>query len=156
VGIYRLNVADSGGILFVPARVTLSPDDAEAFRLSGRSIPPPVIANLVLDTGSALSSLAPAVLQQLHSPSCGKTRVQSSVGSQPAFLYRVHLEFLKGTLASLSHVAVAGLEMPTRLRANFQGVLGRDMLSHWETFYSGPRGRLTIRDHKSFWGWLFS
>jgi hypothetical protein len=45
--------------------------------------------------------------------------------------------------------------MPSRL-ASYQGVIGREVLRAWETFYSGPRQRLAIRDYRSFWGWLCS
>jgi len=45
--------------------------------------------------------------------------------------------------------------MPRRLAA-YDGVIGRKLLLVWETFYSGLRQQLTIRDYRSFWGWLFS
>jgi hypothetical protein len=45
--------------------------------------------------------------------------------------------------------------MPADLAA-YQGVLGRNVLRQWETLYSGLRQRLTVRDSRSLWGWLFS
>jgi hypothetical protein len=47
------------------------------------------------------------------------------------------------------------LTLPPKL-AGYDGVLGRDLLNRWEFLYGGLSKRLTIRDYRSFWGWLFS
>jgi hypothetical protein len=67
----------------------------------------------------------------------------------------VRLEFLAGSLASLPNWPMACLPMPVKL-AGYNGVVGRDILQHWEVFYSGLRKRLSIRDYASIWGWLAS
>jgi hypothetical protein len=69
-------------------------------------------------------------------------------------LYEILVAFPGSTLASLE-VRVAGLQMPSNLQT-FQGIIGRDILDHWEFFYSGLRRRFTIRDKRSIRGWLFS
>jgi len=82
--------------------------------------------------------------------------VQGLTGSKAASLHLVSVDFLNGGLAPIPKLAIACLEMPPIFRQEYQGVLGRDVLHRWETLYSGPRRRLTIRDHASVWGWLFA
>ncbi len=77
------------------------------------------------------------------------------MGSAETGLYWVRLDFPGTALTSLSEIVVARLPLPPSL-VGFHGVIGRDLLGRWESFfYEGRRGRFTIRDRPPFWfRWL--
>jgi hypothetical protein len=97
-------------------------------------VPRRKVVGLIVDTGARYCTLKPELIEELAA-AC--------------------LTFPLGTLAPLPAVLVAGLPMPADLAA-YDGVIGRNVLRGWESFYSGPRQLLTIRDRASFWGWLLS
>jgi hypothetical protein len=113
------------------------------------------MVGLVVDTGSRYCFLKPELIRQLALPLERSVYVRTPLGEGSASLYTACFTFPLGTLAPLPAVLVAGLKMPADLAA-YGGVIGRNVLRGWESFYSGPRRLLTIRDHTSLWGWLLS
>ncbi|HEX5272793.1 MAG TPA: hypothetical protein VFW33_19985 [Gemmataceae bacterium] len=99
--------------------------------------------------------MKPELIEELALRAERSVYVRTHLGEDSASLYTARLTFPLSTLASLPAVLVAGLPMPADLAA-YGGVIGRNVLRGWESFYSGPRQLLTIRDHVSLWGWLFS
>jgi hypothetical protein len=152
MGIYRAIVQD---VLFLPVRITLPESDAAVLLQATGEIPLPVVGRLVLDTGARRSSLAPMVLARLRCPIRGHGAIQTVTGQQVVTTHDVCLEFLEGTLKPLTRWTVVRHAMPPRL-AEYDGVIGRDILAGWEVVYRGPRRRLTVRDRASVWGWLAS
>jgi hypothetical protein len=151
MGDYRGRVAD---LLFVPVDISRP----QAPRGSpGRRQPPSrrALVSLILDSGSGYCSLKPEVIRRLEPPLRRSVLVRTHLGEGSAGLYAARLTFPLGSLAPLSDILIAGLAMPADLAA-YDGVIGRNVLRGWETLYSGPRQRLTVRDHRSLWGWLLS
>jgi hypothetical protein len=149
MGLFRSAVQDR---LTVPARVRLPPGVEEAFRALRRSIPAPIPARLLIDTGSKRSSMVPLILDRLAPTIAGRATVETSFTSAQTELHWVRLEFPGSSLAAVPELAVARLPLPPSLH-DFHGVVGRDLLGIWESFhYQGRRRRLTIRDTPP---WLF-
>jgi hypothetical protein len=152
MGIYRCEVED---VLFLPVRVSFPRAEAR-LRLSAESeVSSPLLVRLILDSGSRYCSLRPHLMRQLRPPFLRRVEAQTQLGTSATEMFTVDLAFAEDRLAPLSSIRIVALGMPPRLRA-YDGVIGRDVLSRWEILYRGPRGRLTIRDHASFWGWLCS
>jgi hypothetical protein len=151
MGSYRGHVPD---LLLVPASVS-RPSPDPVVEKKGNPDAADVLVSLMLDTGAKYCSVTPEIIQQLGLPFLRPARVSTHIGQGAANLYVASLAFPASSLAALPTVIVAGLAMPPHL-AGCHGVIGRDVLRRWETFYSGPRERLTVRDHRSVWGWLCS
>jgi hypothetical protein len=152
MGRYRSTVQDH---LVMPAQALLTTGTQLLFRQLGRPVVGPVATRLLIDTGSKRSSLVPSVLNRLSPPSMGVVRVETSLASLATELFAIRLEFAASSLAPVPLLAVARLPLPASLR-DYQGVIGRDLLSRWESLvYEGRRGRLTIRDTPGgLFGWL--
>ncbi len=143
MGLLRAAVRDR---LILPARTLLPLDVERVFRMLGRPIPAPIAVQLVIDTGSKRSSIVPSVLNRLLPTTAGRAVVETTFASAESELLWVRLEFPGASLAAEPHLAVARLPMPPSLR-DYHGVVGRDLLSKWESFlYEGRRGQFTIRD----------
>lgn len=110
---------------------------------------------LVLDTGSRRSTLISAILNQLRLPSIGEIVLQTALAQSRVRLFNVRIEFALGSLLPIPRMIVVGAPVPRKL-SGFDGVIGRDILSRWEIFISGPRKRLVVRDGASWRGWLCS
>src|SRR5438552_4002148 len=145
MGIYRGQVQD---IPCLPIKVSLPVEESRFLRWMGRTVPAAAEVTVIVDTGSKRSSLRPRILQELHCPRRSTVQVQTSTGQGAAVFYVACIEFPASTLKPFPRALVAGLSMPQTLAA-YDGVIGRDILSRWETFYSGLREQLTIRDHIS-------
>jgi hypothetical protein len=143
MGSYRSTVQDR---LVLPAQVLLPHETEQVFRLLGRQIPAATRMHLMIDTGSGRSSLVPSVLNHLTPQLYVRARVETSAGSVETELYWVRLEFPSSSMAAVPELAVARLPLPRSLQG-FHGLIGRDLLSRWESFlYEGRRRRVTIRD----------
>jgi hypothetical protein len=69
-------------------------------------------------------------------------------------LFWVRLDFPGAGLAPIELVQVARLAMPPDL-AQFHGLLGRDLLRRFHSFYyDGRRGLCILRDTPGLFGWL--
>lgn len=82
-------------------------------------------------------------------------RVETSVPAVETDLFWDRLDFPVSSLAPIPLLAVARLPMPPFLR-EYHGVVGRDLLSRWESFhYEGRLARFTIRYTRGgLFGWL--
>ena len=144
MGIYRGRVQD---LLTIP--VSVSPPGSGPAAVRER------LVTFVLDSGSSYLFAHTRRHSRVGPPLQRRVRVSTQLSESAASLYEASFAFPTCTLAPIPKVTVASLPMPQRLAA-YKGVIGRDLLRAWETFYGGPRGQLTIRDYRSFWGWLFS
>jgi hypothetical protein len=80
--------------------------------------------------------------------------MMTSLGTTHTRLHWVRLEFPDTDLLPIPILAVARLSLPPNM-TGFHGVLGRDVLSRWESFHwQGRRGRLAIRDVPGWFAWL--
>jgi hypothetical protein len=152
MGKYAVAVQDH---LAVDARVLLTRGIERARRLLGREVFAPVSVRLSIDTGSKRSALLYSVLDHLGSVAGGAARLETSLTSGTVELHWVQLEFPGTTLRGIPQLLVARVRMPPSMHA-FHGVIGRDLLSQWESFqYEGRRRRITIRDTPGgLFGWL--
>jgi hypothetical protein len=141
--------------LILPALVALIPEQEQWLRILDRAIPAPIPVQLLIDTGSTRSSLVPSVLGRLNPEQSGVARLETSLATARAALFRIRLEFPHTKLGSIPELIVARVPLPSSL-SGFHGVIGRDLLRRWESFhYQGLRGRLTIRDTPSWlWRWI--
>jgi hypothetical protein len=144
---YNTTVQDR---LILPAFVALIPEQEQWLRILGRAVPEPIPVQLLIDTGSTRSSLIPSVLGRLNPEQSGVARLETSLATARAALFRIRLEFPHAKLAPIPELIVARVPLPSSLSA-FHGVIGRDLLRQWESFrYQGLRGRLTIRDRANW------
>jgi len=148
MGIYRSLVQD---VLTIPVSISLPRLRHEPSRPLSRG----KLLTFVLDSGSTYCSLTPQLIREIGLPFRNRVSVSTQLRSSIVLTYDASLAFPTCTLAPFPRVVVAALPMPRRLAA-YDGVIGRRLLERWETFYSGLRRRLVIRDYRSFWGWLFS
>lgn len=152
MGSYRTTVEDR---LVLPAQVLLTRETEQGFRVLGRPMPAPMAVRLMIDTGSGRSTLVPSVLDHLTPLRYTRARVVTSAGSLETELFWVRLEFPGTSLAPVPELAVARLPLPRSVQG-FHGLIGRDLLSRWESLhYEGRRRRLTIRDTlPGLFGWF--
>lgn len=143
MGKYTATVEDH---LVVPARVLQTLEQEQVFRLAQRPVPASVAVRLLIDTGSKRTMLVPGVVRHLQLPAGSSVRVETSLVHGETTLFWVRLEFPQTSLAPIPELAVVRLSMPPSL-ATFHGVIGRDLLSRWESLlYEGRLGRFTVRD----------
>jgi hypothetical protein len=152
MGRYRSSVYDR---LILPARISLPQETEQLYRLLRRPVPTPTAISLLIDTGSKRSSIAPSILNRLMPVAARRIKVETTTGALDTELLWVRLEFPGTSLKPVPQLAVARLPMPPSLQ-EFHGVVGRDLLSTWDSFlYEGRRGRFTIRDvPPGLFGWL--
>ncbi len=143
MGKYTVAVSDR---LILPAQVFLTLGQERRLHQDGGSVPAGVPVRLAIDTGSGWTSLVPSVLDRLKAPPREAVQMMTSLGSTLAVLHWVRLEFPDTDLLPIPILAVVRLDLPSNM-TGFHGILGRDVLSRWESFHwQGRRGRLTIRD----------
>jgi hypothetical protein len=132
--------------LILPARASLIQGQEQHLRLSGRPIPASVPVRLVIDTGSKRSTLIPGVIRHLDPLPFREVRVETGLARGIVTLFWVRLEFPDTSLAPIPVLAVASFGLPPRL-GTFHGVIGRDLIRHWESLLiEGRRGRFILRD----------
>jgi hypothetical protein len=150
MGKYSAPVED---YLILPAAVSLTSGTALLRRQTGQPAPPPVPVRLIIDTGSKRTTLIPGIIHHLDPPRGANVLVTpQAVGT--VTLFWVRLAFPGIGPALFEQVQVARVAMPAEL-AQFQGLLGRDLLRRLESFdYEGRRGRYTLRDRSGLFGWL--
>jgi hypothetical protein len=151
MGTFQAPVEDH---LILPARVCLIAGDEHHRQRAGRSVPPPVSLQMLIDTGASRTTLIPGIIRHFQPYQGSGARLNTPLGQRDFTLYWVRLDFPEAGLTSFEHVQVVSLEMPPAL-AQFHGLIGRDLLRVWDEFrYQGRRGRYLIRDAPGFFGWL--
>ncbi len=151
MGKYRAAVRDH---LILPAVASLTAGSEHARRQAGRVVPATVPVRLIIDTGSKRTTLIPGILRHLDPPGGEDVRLVTALAVGSVALFWIRLTFPETDLASFEQVQVARVAMPPEL-APFHGVLGRDLLSRWDSFdYEGRHARYTLRDAPGLFGWL--
>jgi hypothetical protein len=131
----------------IDLHVALSTPRIDALKAAGKSFPPPATARAVIDTGASITSISPRIATSLGLVPTGKTTVKSATtGSapQPCNLYDVALAFLQPGI----HTHVFGVTIPVieldLAAANYEALLGRDLLRQCLCVYDGKRGELIL------------
>jgi hypothetical protein len=122
----------------------------QALRTAGALLPPPVFANLLVDTGASCTNidlkfvaalgLTPTGSVPVHTPSTGATPVVQQ-------LYDIGLAIISppGPAGSGHHFVPNLPVLATDLSAqNLDGLLGRDVLRMCRMTYSGPDNLLML------------
>jgi hypothetical protein len=143
MGKYITTVSDR---LVLPAQVFLTLGQERDLHRKRQPVPAGVPIRLAIDTGPGRTSLVPSTLDRLKPLARERVRMMTGQGSTLTRLYWIRLEFPNTDLLPIPVLAVARSNLPPNM-PGFHGVLGRDVLSRWESFHwHGRRGRLTIRD----------
>ena len=140
--------------LILPAQVFLTLGQER--ELHGKRLPVPagLPIQMVIDTGAGRSCLTPFILNRLKPTDREEVFLMTGLGRVRTKLFWVRLEFPGTNLEPVANLAVAELRLPSNL-PGFHGILGRDILSRWESLHwQGRRGRLTIRDVPGWFSWL--
>jgi hypothetical protein len=119
---------------------------AEVLRRSGFAVPERQLVRAVVDPGSAVTGLAPHVLQALDSTPVGELPVLTPSTGLTPHVSRQYLVSL-----TLRHVSgerhfpsVAVIETVFTPEENIQAMLGRDLLSHCLFVYDGQANRFAL------------
>ena len=113
-------------------------------RAQGQSRPP-LTGKGVIDTGSNVSGVSPALLRQLGLHSVGTASTVGIGGSYPVQLYRISLHIYDtGDLALpwFSHAALVVMDLPPWLTPEV--LIGRDVLLNCKTTVDGPAGMFSL------------
>ncbi len=114
---------------------------------SGQPIPAPILCRGLVDTGTDVTSVAPAVLRQLGlTVPVAKSRTGSTTGSAPVALFKasvnvLDLRNLSGPKLLMSDVLV--MELPNPL-TNLDVLIGLDVLLTARLLLDGPRREFTL------------
>jgi len=120
-----------------------------ALAASGQPMPRPHLVRAVIDTGSDVTAIDPAVLSRLGLPSFQQHSTQTIAGQIPVDLYRVSLSIppvgqqLTNPMLVQDQLIVMGL--PTML-PGIDVLLGLDVTDQALLLLDGPRGEGTIAD----------
>jgi hypothetical protein len=132
--------------LEVPVWIGLDHKAAKALEAAGRSVPPPVLARGVLDTGTSVTAVALWVLQQLAVSPTTTTSTQTAAGKVPVDLYEVSL-----SITDPADPVAPMLTFPTLLVSGLMTVLpdadvliGLDVLLECKLLVDGPARRFTL------------
>jgi hypothetical protein len=126
--------------LGVPVWVWLAPQAAIARQASGQSIPAPILARGLLDTGSNPSAVAPWVIQQLAITPATSGRTQTAAGLTQVDLYEVSLSITDPTRPSspmLTHRSLLVSELRVTLQ-DTDVLIGLDVLLQCKLMLDGP------------------
>jgi len=105
---------------------------------AGIAIPPPAIANILIDTGATMTSIDTTVVSQLGLQPTGAISIRTpSTGLAPhsCSTYDVELT-IPGTVAR--HIPALAIIDGHYLSQGIHGLLGRDVLKDGRLVYGGP------------------
>jgi hypothetical protein len=113
--------------------------------IAGGAIPASVPTRGLIDTGSDITAVAPAILQQLAVPIHYHTTTHSIAGRIPVRLFLVTLFILEANNPQLPWLVYPDLlvmELPAGLP--FDVFIGMDVLRNGKLILDGPAGRFTL------------
>lgn len=123
----------------IPVTITHPKVIASAMQKEGKPIPAKNITAL-LDTGAFGCVILPEIAQELGLKQTGFQKVTSVQDEQerPAYFARIQFQWGKG-----KDIQVVACPLKSN---QYQCLIGRDILLHWQLIYSGQMGRITICD----------
>jgi hypothetical protein len=133
------------GELLVDVSVNLHAPALVARRAANLPAPQFVTAQGILDTGSDISGVAPAILQQLGLTSYAQTQTQGVGGSVTVDLFRVSLSIGDATQPHLTKFVLPDLvvmELPPD--APLPVLIGMDVLLQCRLLLDGPGRQFTL------------
>jgi hypothetical protein len=132
--------------LTVDVRINLDSRSLQGFQARNQPVPASIPARGLIDTGTDVTAVAPAVLSQLGIPPHSKTTTQGIGGSLPVTLYEVTLFVLDASQPHLPWLVESDLlvmELPAALPVDV--LIGLDVLLKLRLHLDGP-GKLFLLD----------
>src|SRR5262249_42326760 len=130
--------------MIVPAVVGLGQADATALLRAGQPIPTPSHARALIDTGSSVTAIAPAVLARLGLVRLVAATSQTASGAVAVNLYRVSLSIYDargGPMFTQRDLLVS--ELTTAL-PSLDALIGMDVLMDCKLLVDGPGRQFTL------------
>jgi hypothetical protein len=132
--------------LAVPVLIGLSGTEMAALQAAGASIPAPILARGLLDTGSGASAIAPWVVRQLGLAPLARTSTHTAGGRVPVDIYRVSLSIVDPSQPGSPTLVEADLvvsELTTAL-PDTDVLIGLDVLLGCRLLLDGPGRQFTL------------
>jgi len=133
----------SAGLL-VDVRVNLRAPALSARQTAGVPIPASVTGRAILDTGSDVSGISSAVVQQLGLVSTTSTQTQGVGGPVSVDLHRVSLTVWNATQPHLPPLVVPDLLVMEMAHVPFEALIGMDVLLECRLLLDGPVRTFTL------------
>jgi hypothetical protein len=133
------------GELLVGVNVNLHAPALAARRAANLPAPQFAVARGILDTGSDISGVAPAIIQQLALVSYAQTQTQGVGGSVAVDLFRVSLSIGDAARPRLPRFVIPDLtvmELPPG--TTFDVLIGMDVLLQCRMLLDGPGNTFTL------------
>jgi hypothetical protein len=131
--------------LWVPVLVNLDETVLRPLHAAGQPTPPPVTARGLIDTGSDLSAVSLAILQQLGAVALGPVSSQGLTGPvrTPTYPVSSHiLDFQNPSGPWLSHDRLRVMGLP--LGPGFDVLIAMDVLLNCKLLLDGPGREFTL------------
>lgn len=146
---------DPGSLLIFGPNITtgvgITPAYADALKAAGQPVPPPVKCRLLIDTGADVSVLRHDIAQKAGLKLIGSNTPLAGVGVDTTgctymgrILFGVPWKAAPGAQHVIyvdTRIMSGNLSNPERL----DGLIGRDVLNHFEMRYNGRTGLVTMR-----------
>jgi hypothetical protein len=139
---YAIRIAPQGPLLVV--LVGVSAPRKQALIAAGQPVPPPVPAQLLVDTGATGTAIDVSVIGQLGIQPTGTMNIRTpstTTGTHTCSTYDVELT-IAGALTKHfpAHPVIDGMFSPQGIH----GLLGRDILKECRMTYGGPDGFMLL------------
>lgn len=151
--------APSGNLLraFGPVITTsigIAENHAQALKKAGHPIPPPVICNLLIDTG-AFSTLVKHEIAE----NAGLKLINSNVpirgvgvdSSGRTYLGAINFSVKSRKVPEATHTIAVNAQISSgnlEFSSNIDGLIGRDVLQYFDFFYEGHTGKFSLQFFK--------
>lgn len=136
--------------LILTTDLSIAAPHAALLSAAGKPIPPAIRVRLLVDTGATSScvrhNIAEAAGLKLISASVPVAGV-GVVTTGKKYLGRIQFAFPSKIIDGMGHTIwvdteITSIDLPS---PHIDGLIGRDVLSHFELSYSGPTGRTKMR-----------
>jgi len=133
----------------VDIQVGMSAASALALRLALRSVPSPVSARAVLDSGAEITCVDQKIIQSLGLPWGGATLINLPAhgGLTISAQHDVSLIIVHPSSNAAANLVIRNLAvLEVQLAAlGYEALIGRDILANCRFLYDGPRQRFRLR-----------
>lgn len=139
-----LNLPISSAGLLVDVRVNLRAPALAARQTAGVPIPAFAVGRAILDTGSDISGISAATVQQLGLVSTTNTQTQGVGGPVSVSLHRVSLSVWDAAQPQLPPLVVPDLLVMEMSHIPFDALIGLDVLLECRLHIDGPGRQFTL------------
>ena len=132
----QLILRNEGAI--IPVTITHPKSVSDQLIREGKQVPS-VICNALIDSGASLTAISPKIADQLQLIQTGFKKISSVQDEQDRPEYYAFVVFNWGS----------GKEVPVvscPFKGNFDCIIGRDIMMHWNITYNGKDGYIVICD----------